>query len=56
MEVQSEAPQIFQYAWLIIILPFVGVLINIFAGAGDERTIGWTAVFFRRRRLWWRWW
>jgi NADH-quinone oxidoreductase subunit L len=47
MEVQSEAPQIFQYAWLIIILPFVGVLINIFAGSRrSERTIGWTAVFF----------
>ena len=47
MEVQSEVPQIFQYAWLIIILPFVGVLINIFAGSKrSERTIGWTAVFF----------
>src|SRR5512143_1160198 len=46
-EVQSEAPQIFQYAWLIIILPFAGVLINIFGGKGrSERTIGWTAVFF----------
>jgi NADH-quinone oxidoreductase subunit L len=46
-EVQSEAPQIFQYAWLIIILPFAGVLINIFAGRKrSERTIGWTAVFF----------
>ncbi len=47
MEVQSEAPQIFQYAWLIIILPFAGVLVNIFAGRKrGERTIGWTAVFF----------
>jgi NADH-quinone oxidoreductase subunit L len=46
-EVQSEAPQIFQYAWLIIILPFAGVLINLFAGTKrSERTIGWTAVFF----------
>ncbi len=46
-EVQSEAPQIFQYAWLIIILPFVGVLINIFAGSKrSEKTIGWTAVIF----------
>jgi len=46
-EVQGEAPQIFQYAWLIIILPFVGVLINTFAGSRrSERTIGWTAVIF----------
>ena len=47
MEVQSEAPQIFQYAWLIIILPFAGVLVNVFGGKRrSERTIGWTAVFF----------
>jgi NADH-quinone oxidoreductase subunit L len=47
MEVQSEAPQIFQYAWLIILLPFAGLLINTFAGSKrSERTIGWTAVFF----------
>src|SRR5512135_1548480 len=47
MEVQSAVPQIFQYAWLIIILPFAGVLINIFGGKRrSERTIGWTAVFF----------
>jgi len=46
-EVQSEAPQIFQYAWLIIILPFVGVLVNLFAGSKrSEKTIGWTAVLF----------
>ena len=46
-EVQSEAPQIFQYAWLIILLPFVGVLINTFGGSRrSERTIGWTAVIF----------
>jgi NADH-quinone oxidoreductase subunit L len=47
MEVQSAVPQIFQYAWLIIILPFAGVLVNVFGGKRrSERTIGWTAVFF----------
>ncbi len=47
MEVQSEVPQIFQYAWLIIILPFAGMLINLFGGKSrSEKTIGWTAVFF----------
>jgi len=46
-EVQGEAPQIFQYAWLIIAFPFMGMLINIFGGRGrSERTIGWTAVLF----------
>jgi NADH-quinone oxidoreductase subunit L len=46
-EVQSEMPQIFQYAWLIIAFPFMGVLINLFGGSKrSERTIGWTAVFF----------
>jgi NADH-quinone oxidoreductase subunit L len=46
-EVQSEVPQIFQYAWLIILLPFAGMLINLFGGRGrSEKTIGWTAVFF----------
>jgi NADH-quinone oxidoreductase subunit L len=46
-EVQSEAPQIFQFAWLIIVFPFVGMLINIFGGRSrSERTIGWTAVLF----------
>ena len=46
-EVSSEAPQIFQYAWLIIALPFLGVLVNMFGGRGrSEKTIGWIAVFF----------
>jgi NADH-quinone oxidoreductase subunit L len=46
-EATSEAPQILQYAWLIIALPFAGVLVNLFAGRQrSERTIGWTAVFF----------
>ncbi len=36
-EVQSEVPQIFQYAWLIIILPFVGVLVNLFGGKQAQR-------------------
>ncbi len=46
-EVQSEAPQIFQYAWLIIIFPVAGLLINLFGGKSrSEKTIGWTAVFF----------
>ena len=46
-EVQSEVPQIFQYAWLIILLPFIGVLVNLFGGKSrSEKTIGWTAVIF----------
>ena len=46
-EVQSEAPQIFQYAWLIIIFPFIGVLVNLFGGKSrSEKTIGWTGVIF----------
>jgi NADH-quinone oxidoreductase subunit L len=46
-EVQSEVPQIFQYAWLIIIFPIAGLLINLFGGKSrSEKTIGWTAVFF----------
>jgi NADH-quinone oxidoreductase subunit L len=46
-EVQAEVPQIFQYAWLIIILPFIGVLVNLFSGKSrSEKTIGWTAVIF----------
>ncbi len=46
-EVSSEAPQIFQYAWLIILLPFAGVLVNLFGGKSrSEKTIGWTAVIF----------
>jgi NADH-quinone oxidoreductase subunit L len=46
-EVQSEIPQIFQYAWLIIVFPFIGVLVNLFGGSKrSERVIGWTAVFF----------
>ncbi|NTU65654.1 MAG: NADH-quinone oxidoreductase subunit L, partial [Chloroflexi bacterium] len=46
-EVQSEMPQIFQYAWLIIVFPFIGVLINLFGGSKrSERVIGWTAVLF----------
>ena len=46
-EVQSEVPQIFQYAWLIIFFPVAGLLINLFGGKSrSEKTIGWTAVFF----------
>ena len=46
-EVQSEVPQIFQYAWLIIIFPFIGVLVNLFSGKSrSEKTIGWTGVIF----------
>jgi NADH-quinone oxidoreductase subunit L len=46
-EVQSEIPQIFQYAWLIIIFPFIGVLVNLFSGKSrSEKTIGWTGVIF----------
>ncbi len=46
-EVSSEVPQVFQYAWLIIAFPFVGVLVNLFGGKNrSEKTIGWTAVFF----------
>ena len=46
-EVTSEVPQIFQYAWLIIIFPFIGVLVNLFGGKSrSEKTIGWTAVIF----------
>ena len=46
-EVQSEVPQIFQYAWLIILLPFAGVLVNLFSSKSrSEKTIGWTAVVF----------
>ncbi len=46
-EAQTALPPVFQYAWLIIILPFVGMLINIFGGKRrSEKTIGWTAVLF----------
>src|SRR5512136_2820338 len=46
-EAQAAVPQIFQYAWLIIIFPFVGVLVNLFSGKSrSEKTIGWTAVIF----------
>ncbi|HTP07499.1 MAG TPA: NADH-quinone oxidoreductase subunit L, partial [Anaerolineae bacterium] len=46
-EAQVAVPPIFQYAWLIILLPFAGVVINLFGGTKrGERTIGWTAVFF----------
>ena len=46
-EASSVVPQVFQSAWLIIALPFLGVLINLFGGRGrSEKTIGWTAVFF----------
>ncbi len=46
-EVQTALPPVFQYAWLIIVFPFLGVLINIFGGTRrSERSIGWTAVLF----------
>src|SRR5512143_5145 len=46
-EAQVAVTSIFQYAWLIIILPFAGMLINIFGGKQrSEKTIGWTAVLF----------
>ena len=46
-EAQAAVPQIFQYAWLIIIFPFIGVLVNLFGGKSrSEKTIGWTAVIF----------
>jgi NADH-quinone oxidoreductase subunit L len=46
-EVQAEVPQIFQYAWLIILFPFSGVLVNLFGGKSrSEKTIGWTGVIF----------
>jgi beta-lactam-binding protein with PASTA domain len=46
-EIQAEVPQIFQYAWLIILFPFIGVLVNLFGGKRrSEKTIGWTAVIF----------
>jgi NADH-quinone oxidoreductase subunit L len=46
-EAQVAVPPIFQYAWLIIILPFAGVLINLFGGKSrSEKTMGWTAVIF----------
>ena len=44
-EVQTEVPQIFQYAWLIIIFPLIGLLINTFGGKRrSEGAIGWTAA------------
>ena len=46
-EAQIEVPQIFQYAWLIILFPFIGLLVNTFGGKHrSERVIGWTAVTF----------
>ena len=46
-EAQAAVPQIFQYAWLIIIFPFIGVLVNLFGGKSrSEKTIGWTGVIF----------
>jgi NADH-quinone oxidoreductase subunit L len=46
-EAEVAVPQIFQYAWLIILFPFAGLLINLFGGKKrSERTIGWTAVIF----------
>ncbi len=46
-EAPAEIPLIFQYAWLIIAFPFIGVVINIFGGKHrSEKTIGWTAVIF----------
>ncbi len=46
-EVQTALPPVFQYAWLIIVFPLIGMLINIFGGTRrSEKTIGWTAVLF----------
>ena len=44
-EVMTEAPQIFNLAWLIIALPVIGLLINTFGDKDrSEGEIGWTAV------------
>ena len=44
-EAVTEAPQIFNLAWLIIVLPVIGLLINTFGGKDrSEGEIGWTAV------------
>ena len=41
----TEAPQVFNLAWLIIVFPVIGLLINTFGGKGrSEGAIGWTAV------------
>jgi NADH-quinone oxidoreductase subunit L len=44
-QVVTEAPQVFNLAWLIIVFPVIGLLINTFGGRGrSEGAIGWTAV------------
>ncbi len=44
-EAVTEVPQIFNLAWLIIVIPVIGLLINTFGGKNrSESEIGWTAV------------
>ncbi|MBP7686792.1 MAG: NADH-quinone oxidoreductase subunit L [Thermoflexales bacterium] len=44
-EAVTEVPQIFSLAWLIIVIPVIGLLINTFGGKNrSENEIGWTAV------------
>src|SRR5512147_2775050 len=44
-EAVTEYPQIFNLAWLIIVIPVIGLLINTFGGKQrSEGEIGWTAV------------
>ncbi len=43
---EAELPQVFRLAWLIIIFPVIGLLINTFGGRDrSEKEIGLTAVF-----------
>ncbi len=44
-EAGTAVPQIFNLAWLIIVIPVIGLLINTFGGKNrSENEIGWTAV------------
>src|SRR5512135_1747311 len=44
-EAVTDYPQIFNLAWLIIVIPVIGLLINTFGGKHrSEAEIGWTAV------------
>jgi NADH-quinone oxidoreductase subunit L len=44
-EAVTEMPQVFNLAWLIIVFPLLGLLINTFGGKHrSEGEIGWTAV------------
>jgi NADH-quinone oxidoreductase subunit L len=44
---EAELPQVFRLAWLIIVFPVIGLLINTFGGKDrGEKEIGLTAVLF----------